>query len=140
MEDTAVDPVAADAFPEKAAEPIIDESWTPDQLPSGWMYKRYGKLPWYASPSVQLGLVAFVCFLCPGMYNALSGLGGGGKTSTHTADQMVSFSDIDFSRLWRDVRGRGRCKGSKDSKLIATLEHCSVFDICCRRFLGRFHC
>jgi hypothetical protein len=33
--------------------------------------------------------VAFVCFLCPGMFNALTGLGGGGKTSTTLADNMV---------------------------------------------------
>ncbi|KAH8804745.1 DUF895 domain membrane protein [Xylogone sp. PMI_703] len=60
--------------------------------PEGWKYKRLkiGPLafPWYASPKTQVGMVAFVCFMCPGMFNALSGLGGGGKTSTHTADSM----------------------------------------------------
>jgi hypothetical protein len=39
-------------------------------LPSSWMYKSLklgGKsLPWYASPQVQIILVAFVCFMCPG--------------------------------------------------------------------------
>ena len=64
--------------------------------PSGWMYKsfRVGKwhTPWYASPRFQLGLVAFVCFMCPGMFNALSGLGGGGKTTNGLADKMVRTS------------------------------------------------
>ena len=48
-----------------------------------WMYKpmKIGpwSLPYFASPESQLLLVSFVCFLCPGMYNAVSGLGGGGQ-------------------------------------------------------------
>ncbi|KAH6657595.1 major facilitator superfamily domain-containing protein [Truncatella angustata] len=49
------------------------------------MYKgfRIGKKEfWYASPKVQLFMVAMVCFLCPGMYNALGGLGGSGLSDT----------------------------------------------------------
>lgn len=51
-----------------------------------WMYKPMIKLgnwesPWFASPETQLVLVSFVCFLCPGMYNAVSGLGGGGQVN-----------------------------------------------------------
>lgn len=38
--------------------------------PEGWMYRerKIGPLviPWYASPKMQLIMVAFVCFLCPG--------------------------------------------------------------------------
>ena len=44
------------------------------------------KIPHYASPSVQLTLVAFVCFMCPGMFNAVNGLGGGGQFDAKTAD------------------------------------------------------
>jgi hypothetical protein len=62
--------------------------------PSGWMYRQrkflFWTIPWYASPKIQLGMVAFVCFTCPGMFNALSGLGGGGKTNFTLADNMVS--------------------------------------------------
>ncbi|KAK4656417.1 hypothetical protein QC762_310900 [Podospora pseudocomata] len=50
--------------------------------PSGWMYKgfRLGKSEvWFASPIVQLLMVAMVCFLCPGMFNALTGLGAAGQ-------------------------------------------------------------
>jgi hypothetical protein len=50
--------------------------------PAGWMYKGFrvaGHELWYASPIVQLFMVAMVCFLCPGMFNALSGLGAGGQ-------------------------------------------------------------
>ncbi|KAG6479173.1 UNC93-like protein 1 [Zingiber officinale] len=38
----------------------------------------------YNSPLVQVGLIGIVCFCCPGMFNALSGMGGGGQVD-HTA-------------------------------------------------------
>jgi Ion channel regulatory protein UNC-93 len=51
--------------------------------PRGWKYRNIKigpwTLPWYASPPIQLVIVSFVCFLCPGMFNALSGMGGGGQ-------------------------------------------------------------
>lgn len=62
---------------------------------SGWKYKHrrfLGATFWYASPRVQLTMVSFVCFLCPGMFNALGGLGGGGKADPTLADNMVSHS------------------------------------------------
>lgn len=58
--------------------------------PVGWKYKTYNfgpiKIPCYASPPFQLTLVAFVCFMCPGMFNAVNGLGGGGQFDARTAD------------------------------------------------------
>ncbi|KAL5122003.1 hypothetical protein ACEQ8H_000219 [Pleosporales sp. CAS-2024a] len=61
-------------------EPGIQRS--EPEMPTGWKYKtlRLGSvtLPHYASPGTQLILVSFVCFLCPGMFNALVGLGGTG--------------------------------------------------------------
>lgn len=56
--------------------------------PAGWMYKGFFPFGrkhelWYASPKVQLLMISFVCFLCPGMFNALQGLGGGGLDSEH---------------------------------------------------------
>ncbi|KAJ7965200.1 UNC93-like protein [Quillaja saponaria] len=38
----------------------------------------------YNSPLVQIILIGLVCFCCPGMFNALSGMGGGGQVD-HTA-------------------------------------------------------
>jgi hypothetical protein len=69
-------------------------------LPTGWMYRqrRIGSwaIPWYASPKIQLGMVAFVCFLCPGMFNALGSLGGGGRAAgdAKLADNMVSIYPV----------------------------------------------
>lgn len=59
--------------------------------PTGWKYRslKLGsyRFPWYASPPSQLLVVSLVCFLCPGMFNALGGLGGGGQVDTTTADE-----------------------------------------------------
>lgn len=58
--------------------------------PNSWMYRQHRigkyKLHWYASPVSQLVIVAFVCFLCPGMFNALTGVGGGGQVNANAAD------------------------------------------------------
>ncbi|EFJ06520.1 hypothetical protein SELMODRAFT_448749 [Selaginella moellendorffii] len=35
----------------------------------------------YNSPLVQVILIGFVCFCCPGMFNALNSMGGGGQVS-----------------------------------------------------------
>ncbi|KAH0542843.1 hypothetical protein FGG08_002797 [Glutinoglossum americanum] len=68
-----------------ASRPRGQHSEPVNLRPAGWMYKqaRIGpiRLPWYASPMSQLLVVSFVCFLCPGMFNALSGLGGGGQVN-----------------------------------------------------------
>jgi hypothetical protein len=73
-------------------------------LPEGWMYRQRKigplRLSWYASPRVQLLMVSFVCFLCPGMFNALSGLGGAGKTNKTLGDHMVSPSIGSLCLLW----------------------------------------
>lgn len=79
----APDPVE-DLSPEGPVGPII--------LPQGRMYRarKLGSwgLVWYASPRIQLLLVSFVCFLCPGMFNALNGLGGGGRANKDLGDEM----------------------------------------------------
>ena len=80
----------ADEFKEAQASTAIegqrdsDARSLPDFVdrPAGWIYKGFqfgGKEIWYASPTVQLLMVSFVCFMCPGMFNALGGLGGGGQ-------------------------------------------------------------
>lgn len=45
-----------------------------------------GFFPHYADPNVQVTVVAFVSFLCPGMWNALNGLGGGGLVDAKPAN------------------------------------------------------
>lgn len=58
--------------------------------PKGWKYRQFTigpfRIPWYASPPSQLLIVSLVCFLCPGMFNALSGMGGGGQVNPQAAN------------------------------------------------------
>ncbi|KAI9756114.1 MAG: hypothetical protein M4579_004001 [Chaenotheca gracillima] len=92
--------------PEKHASTYADEEGTTiAPRPAGWKYKsvKIGSksLPWYASPPIQLLMVAFVCFLCPGMYNSLSGLGGAGQlnaTDNNNAQVALysTFSVVGF--------------------------------------------
>lgn len=40
----------------------------------------------YNSPITQVVLIALVCFCCPGMFNVLSGMGGGGQENDQAAN------------------------------------------------------
>jgi MFS family permease len=60
----------------------ISPSLETNRRPSFW--PRF--LPRYADPSVQVTLVALISFLCPGMWNALNGLGGGGLVNAEPAN------------------------------------------------------
>lgn len=67
-----------------------------------WMYKKmFGFLPAYASPEFQIVFVAFVCFLCPGMFNAVNGLGAGGVAKPYDINRAnigvyATFSIVGF--------------------------------------------
>jgi MFS family permease len=39
----------------------------------------------YQHPQTQIAMVGLVCFMCPGLFNALSGIGGGGQLDETTA-------------------------------------------------------
>jgi len=99
-DDTKATATASEATPEFASTATA----SPAPRPKGWMYKgwKIGKKEiWYASPSAQLLLVSFVCFLCPGMFNALTGIGAGGqvnpKAQTSAATALYStFAVVAF--------------------------------------------
>lgn len=69
--------------------PSAEEGGFHTERPS-WKYRTFRvgpyTIPCYASPPIQLVIVAFVCFMCPGMFNALSGMGGGGQVDKKPAD------------------------------------------------------
>ncbi|CAL5405515.1 unnamed protein product [Camellia sinensis] len=50
------------------------------------MMRRKSSIFRYNSPLVQVTLIGFVCFCCPGMFNALSGMGGGGQVDPTAAN------------------------------------------------------
>ncbi|KAJ5940107.1 Major facilitator superfamily domain general substrate transporter [Penicillium verrucosum] len=134
----------------------VEHSSEPDPTPrpAGWMYKsnKIGKFStsWYASPRIQLGMVAFVCFLCPGMFNALSGMGGGGKSDPSLADKMnialnSTFAVVGFFagtvvnrigvRLSLSFGGVGYCIYSI-SLLVSEHAYVPGFNIFAGAFLG----
>lgn len=56
-----------------------DEESSNNNLPTKSIFR-------YNSPFVQVTLIGFVCFCCPGMFNALSGMGGGGQVDPTAAN------------------------------------------------------
>ncbi|KAF3388435.1 hypothetical protein F1880_003719 [Penicillium rolfsii] len=137
------------------AQVATDSSFSDDVVrPRGWMYKQIGvgkwNIGWYASPKFQLGMVAFVCFMCPGMFNALGGLGGGGKADAKLADDMntalySTFAVVGFFagtivnrlgvRAALSFGGIGYCLYSI-SLLVSVHKHVPGFNIFAGAFLG----
>lgn len=78
--------------------------------PPGLLYKqvRIGcvQLPWIASPAFQLLIVALVCFLCVGMFNALNGLGGVGLggLDSHIGDEANTALYSTFAVIGDSIR------------------------------------
>jgi MFS family permease len=81
---TTIENTGAGHDQEKAGKVFVEDGAVQGSL---WMYRplKIGSWtgPWFASPETQLILVSFVCFLCPGMFNALNGLGGAGQLNPH---------------------------------------------------------
>jgi MFS family permease len=119
---TAVHPIG-----ETAQGDLVREN-VPVQLPNSWKYRQFsiGKwtIPWYASPPTQLFIVSFVCFLCPGMFNALNGMGGGGQVDQTASDDANtalystfavvgffagSFANVLGLRITMFIGGLGYC-------------------------------
>jgi MFS family permease len=78
---------------------IMGEHHQPEGKP--WMYKRFKlgpiSLPAYATPQFQVVFVAFVCFLCPGMFNAVNGLGAAGQVNAHDINNASTAIYATFS-------------------------------------------
>jgi hypothetical protein len=51
----------------------------------------------YNDPKVQIFIVGMICFCCPGMYNALSGIGGQGQSSTEAATNAGTALAVTFT-------------------------------------------
>ncbi|KAG6829301.1 hypothetical protein H0H87_011967 [Tephrocybe sp. NHM501043] len=57
-----------------------DDGYTSEILPQHTGIKGF----WY-HPLNQAILLGFVCFMCPGLFNALNGLGAGGQVDSTTS-------------------------------------------------------
>ncbi|KAF4347763.1 hypothetical protein F8388_024784 [Cannabis sativa] len=62
---------------------VDQESATKNEIPTKSLLR-------YNSPIVQIILIALVCFCCPGMFNALSGMGGGGQVDPTASDNSLT--------------------------------------------------
>lgn len=51
----------------------------------------------YNSPLVQILIIGFVCFCCPGMFNALSGMGGGGQVDPTASNNSLTALYTSFA-------------------------------------------
>ncbi|KAL2840818.1 major facilitator superfamily domain-containing protein [Aspergillus pseudodeflectus] len=71
--------------------------------PRRWLYRTWRIGPWtttyYASPLTQVILVSLLCFCCPGMYNALTGLGGGGQLDPTVANDSTVATYSTFAAV-----------------------------------------
>jgi MFS family permease len=99
---TTADSSAADT-PVSSEHGISETTARPKGKP--WMYRTFQlgpiTFPAFASPPFQIGFVALVCFLCPGMFNAVNGLGAGGGVSAHDINNAntalyATFAGVGF--------------------------------------------
>lgn len=51
----------------------------------------------YNSPVFQIFLVGMICFCCPGMFNALSGIGAAGKADSKAATDANTALSVTFT-------------------------------------------
>ena len=51
----------------------------------------------YYKPITQVVILALVCFMCPGLYNALTGIGGGGQVDETTQANASSALNATFA-------------------------------------------
>ncbi|KIW55631.1 hypothetical protein PV05_04362 [Exophiala xenobiotica] len=90
-----------------ASETQAPEIMGAETRPHGkaWMYKSFKlgpiTIPAYATPQFQIVFVALVCFLCPGMFNAVNGLGAAGQVNAHDINNAntavyATFSVVGF--------------------------------------------
>ncbi|KAJ7233132.1 MFS general substrate transporter [Mycena haematopus] len=53
--------------------------------PPEYLERPTGFKGFYQHPQTQIAMLGVVCFMCPGLFNALSGIGGGGQLDQTTA-------------------------------------------------------
>ncbi|KAG6331719.1 hypothetical protein ID866_7369 [Astraeus odoratus] len=68
----------------------MDSEKAHDTHSEGEQQAKPGIRSFYYHPLFQTCMLGFVCFMCPGMFNALSGLGGGGQVDSQTASNANS--------------------------------------------------
>ncbi|KAG7090623.1 hypothetical protein E1B28_009725 [Marasmius oreades] len=79
---------------------------------------------WYSHPLTQTCMVGFVCFMCPGLFNALNGLGAGGQvdgTTNANANAALYSTFAVFGFFGGSINNK---LGSKVTLLLGSLGYC----------------
>ena len=103
MSEQSKDKVAAAAETSPRTDQPADTFEVGELHPTGkpWMHKSWKigpvKIPAYASTEFQIVFVALASFLCPGMFNAVNGLGGGGLVSAQDINNANTALNSTFS-------------------------------------------
>ncbi|KAK7041796.1 hypothetical protein VNI00_009085 [Paramarasmius palmivorus] len=89
------------------------------------IYERpKGFMGLYSHPITQVCMVGFVCFMCPGLFNALNGLGAGGQVDSETsanANAALYSTFAIFGFFGGSINNR---LGSKLTLLLGSLGYC----------------
>lgn len=84
----------ADTLPEKALESGSEDSGSQREE----IFERpTGLKGVYYHPYFQVSMLGFVCFMCPGMFNALGGIGGGGQVNTTAQSNASTATNATFA-------------------------------------------
>ncbi|KAF9258581.1 MFS general substrate transporter [Marasmius fiardii PR-910] len=78
----------------------------------------------YSHPLTQTCMVGLVCFMCPGLFNALTGLGGGGQvdsTTNSNANTAIYATSAVFHFLSGPINNR---LGAKITLLLGSMGYC----------------
>ncbi|KZT22210.1 MFS general substrate transporter [Neolentinus lepideus HHB14362 ss-1] len=75
----------------------------------------------YYNPYTQVCMLGFVCFMCPGMFNALNGLGGGGQIDPTTSANANSALYATFAFFSFFAGSINNTIGSRLTLLLGTM-------------------
>ncbi|KIP02465.1 hypothetical protein PHLGIDRAFT_79071 [Phlebiopsis gigantea 11061_1 CR5-6] len=86
------------------------------------MHRRpTGLRGFYYNPVTQVVLLGFVCFMCPGLFNSLNGLGGGGQLKENTSANANSALYATFAVAAFFAGSINNVLGSKITLLLGSI-------------------
>ncbi|THU79894.1 MFS general substrate transporter [Dendrothele bispora CBS 962.96] len=89
------------------------------------VYERYtGWKGIYYHPITQVSMLGFVCFMCPGLFNALTGLGGGGQVDSRTNSNSNAALYSTFAVMAFFAGSVNNKLGSKLTLLLGSFGYC----------------
>ncbi|KAF8341709.1 MFS general substrate transporter [Amanita rubescens] len=78
----------------------------------------------YMHPVTQVVMLAFICFMCPGLFNAVNGLGGGGQLDETTSANSNTALYATFSVCAFFAGSINNKLGSRVTLLLGSIGYC----------------